>query len=79
MRPLPNMIKNIGQIHYIEKPWTEIFAWFPRRTITGRWVWMRKLYQRRVWRYTGFVSEPFTEYADIFDLLQADTLETDTP
>lgn len=53
----------------IEHDWMETFVLLPHRTISGRWVWLRKIYCRRVWRYTGFVDEPFTEYGDVFDIL----------
>jgi hypothetical protein len=36
---------------------------------------MSYIYHRRVWRYTGFISEPFSEYGDVFDVLRADIPE----
>ncbi len=58
-----------GQLVQIELPWTRTFALWPRRTLKGRWIWLRHVYHRRVWRYTGFVDEPFSEYGDLFDIL----------
>lgn len=69
------MITNIGEIHRVDRPWAEKFAWLPCRTLGGRWVWMSHIYHRRVWRYTVFVSEPFSEYGDVFDVLRADMPE----
>jgi hypothetical protein len=65
--PLPK-----GTIVHVEQPWTQMFVVWPRRTLGGRWVWLRQIYRRRVWRYTGFRDEPFTEFGDLFDVLKAD-------
>ena len=59
----------VGELTSIEIGWYESFVFLPHRTISGRWVWWEKIYKRRVWRCTGFVDEPFTEYGDLFDLL----------
>ena len=52
-------------------PWHEVFAWWPIKTITGRGVWWKKVYKRRVWVVwgTGFHMEPETQYATAFDLI----------
>ena len=52
-------------------PWREVFAWWPVKTITGRGVWWRKIYKRRIWIVwgTGFHMEPEVQYATAFDLL----------
>ena len=54
----------------VQIDWWPSFALWPARTISGRWIWLRKCYKRIVWRYTGFVDEPFTEYATMFDILK---------
>lgn len=56
-------------------PWMEIFAFFPKRTVSGRIVWWKKLYRRKVWAVwgeTGFHMEPEVQYATAFDLLTFD-------
>jgi hypothetical protein len=52
-------------------PWRETFVIFPKKTITGKRVWWRKIYKRRVWVVwgTGFHMEPAVQYATLFDLL----------
>ena len=59
-----------GQIVNIEHNWVQTFAFLPHRTISGRWVWLKKVYCRRVWVYTGFIDEPETQYGDLFDMLR---------
>ena len=58
-----------GQVVAIEHGWVETFFWLPHRTIRQKWIWLKKGYIRRVWVYTGFVDEPETQYANIFDVL----------
>jgi hypothetical protein len=52
-------------------PWHEVYAWFPVKTITGKRVWMKKVFKRKVWIVwgTGFHMEPETQYATAFDML----------
>jgi hypothetical protein len=52
-------------------PWTEYFAIFPRKTISGNRIFWKKAYKRKVWVVwgTGFHMEPETQYATTFDLL----------
>ena len=54
-------------------PWRECFIWWPwATTITGRRLFWRKAYKRRVWVswHKGFHAEPETQYATLFDILQ---------
>ncbi len=53
-------------------PWREVYAWWPVKTVTGRRVWRKKLYKRKVWVVwgTGFHMEPETQYANLFEMLQ---------
>jgi len=55
-------------------PWREVYAWWPRRTITGQTVWLEKVFKRRVWVVwgTGFHMEPEVEFATLFDLISHD-------
>jgi hypothetical protein len=52
-------------------PWREVFAYLPKQTLSGKRVWWKKLYKRRVWVVwgTGFHMEPAVQYATAFDLL----------
>lgn len=59
-----------GTVVSVEKDWAETFVLLPHRTIGRRWVWLKKVYVRRVWVYTGFIDEPETQYAELFDILE---------
>ncbi len=52
-------------------PWTEHFAWWPVKTITGLRAWGIKVYRRKVWIVwgTGFHMEPEIQYATLFEIL----------
>ena len=52
-------------------PWMKIFAFWPVKTVGGRYVWMRKIYKRKFWVVwgTGFHMEPHVEYADLFEII----------
>lgn len=52
-------------------PWHEVYAWLPVRTITGKIVWGKKLFKRKVWLVWGssFHMEPEVQYATAFDLI----------
>ncbi len=52
--------------------WREVYAWWPVKTIAGRYVWLDFVYKQRfwaVWGHTGFHMEPQVEYATLFDIL----------
>jgi hypothetical protein len=51
--------------------WREVYAWLPVKTISGKRVWLRKVYKQRFWAVwgRGFHMEPEVEYAEIFDIL----------
>lgn len=53
-------------------PWREVYAWWPVKTVAGRYVWRQRVFKRRVWLVwgTGFHMEPETQYATAFDLLK---------
>lgn len=53
-------------------PWHEVYAWFPVKTISGKRVWMEKVYKRKVWIVwgTGFHMEPEVQYATVFDMIE---------
>jgi len=59
-----------GDVVAVEHDWVKTFALLPHRTVSGRWVWLKSVYVRRVWVYTGFVDEPETQYGDLFDVLR---------
>ena len=52
-------------------PWRLVFAWWPVRTIGGRWIWLRRVYKRRFW-LMGLHAEPHVEYGELFDVLAED-------
>jgi hypothetical protein len=60
----------VGTVVGIEHDWVPTFALLPHRTISKKWIWLRKIYMRRVWVYTGFIDEPETHYAELFDILK---------
>lgn len=60
---------NTGDVVAVEHDWVKTFALLPHRTMTGKYVWLRTIYMRRVWVYTGFIDEPETQYADLFEIL----------
>ena len=53
-------------------PWREVFAWWPVRTISGRRVWLKKVYKQKYWAVwgAGFHMEPRVEYGTVFDILK---------
>lgn len=63
----PNIKKN--DITGIISGWVPTFVFFPRKTISNKWVWLKKVYSRRAMVYTGFIDEPMTQYGDIFDII----------
>jgi hypothetical protein len=54
--------------------WREVFAYWPVKTICGKYVWLRKIYKQRYWAMwgTGFHMEPIVEFAELFDVLCQD-------
>lgn len=59
-----------GQVVGVEHDWVGTFALWPVKTIGNRWVWLQKIYCRRVWVYYGFADEPDTQYGDLLDILK---------
>ena len=54
--------------------WQKKFAWLPKRTVSGKLVWLKTVYKQRF--YTGtskigqsFHMEPAVEYGELFDIL----------
>jgi len=56
--------------------WREVFAWWPVKTISGKYVWGKKVFKRRFWAVwgTGFHMEPEIEYGTVFDMIKHDNL-----
>ena len=52
--------------------WRETFAWLPVRTISGKTVWLRKVFKQRYWIIWrgGFHLETEVEYATLFEILR---------
>ena len=55
-------------------PWRQTFALWPVQTVSGKYVWLRKIYKRKFWVVwgTGFHMEPHVEYAELFEILRMD-------
>ncbi len=55
-------------------PWREVYAWFPVKTISGKIIWMDRVFKRKVWLVWGssFHMEPEVEYATLFEILTDD-------
>lgn len=68
MNQHPNIER--GDVVAVEHDWVKTFVLLPHRTVSRRWVWLKSVYVRRVWVYTGFVDEPETQYGDLFDVLK---------
>jgi len=76
----PGVYPSLGRTHMDYKivedgadcyPWREVYAWWPRRTISGRTVWLEKVFKRKIWVVwgTGFHMEPEVEYATLFEII----------
>lgn len=72
----PNLGKQVDITQIIEDgagcyPWREVFAWLPVTTISGKRIWWRKVWKKRVWAVWGasFHYEPVILYGDSLDLL----------
>jgi hypothetical protein len=61
--------------------WHEVFALWPVKTVSGKWIWWRKIYKRKFWVVWGisFHMEPHVEYGNIFDILAYDHDRNDSP
>lgn len=55
-------------------PWTKTFVFWPRRSITGKPLWLTIAYKRKFWAVWGggFHMEPEVEYATLFEILADD-------
>ena len=51
--------------------WRPVFAFTPVKTISGKHVWLRRVYKQRFWAVwgQGFHMEPHVEYAELFEIL----------
>lgn len=49
--------------------WRRCFAFVPHQTISGKWIWLRWGYRRRIWAYTGFIDEIAPQWANLFDIM----------
>ena len=52
-------------------PWREVFALWPVKTISGKYIWWKKVYKRKIWIVWGvsFHMEPEVQYATVFDMI----------
>ena len=66
----------MSQERYFDTPdsyhWREVFAWLPVRTISGKWIWLKKVYKQKFWACFGgnFHIEPGVEYAEFSDIMK---------
>lgn len=62
------MRRNLGSYSYSD--WESYYAWLPKRTIGGQWIWFKRIYQRE------YLFKPLyiigKEYATIFEILKVD-------
>ena len=51
--------------------WMKSFAYWPVKTIGGKYVWLKPIYKQRFWGVwgAGFHMEPEVEYAELLDIL----------
>lgn len=52
--------------------WTIWFAWYPVKTVSKKWVWLRYIFKRkvRVICQLGGIYEDRIQYGTVFDLVQ---------
>lgn len=39
-------------------PWHRVFAWLPRQTFDGGWVWLRYIWRRRIQKHHYLFGGP---------------------
>jgi len=51
--------------------WRKTFAVWPVKTVSGKYVWLKRVYKQRCWVVwgEGFHMEPHVEYGELFDIL----------
>jgi hypothetical protein len=54
----------------IYSPWELWFAWRPVKTTRNEYIWLRKIYRRRVVCYADMDEWFRYEYGNIFDILK---------
>ena len=56
--------------------WQKTFAWLPKKTVSGKRVWLKTLYKQRYYTAHGpgigynFHMELEVEYGELFDILK---------
>ena len=63
-------VTNPGDVVSVQIDWWRSFALLPHKTISGQWIWLKPVYKRIVWVYTGFADEPEVQYGTIVDILK---------
>lgn len=61
-----------GSFIRAETDWKDTFVIWPRKTITGRWVYCKHVFSRQVWRWYLQEQCLVTEYANAFELINAE-------
>lgn len=55
---------------YAVTGWRPFFPIIPRRTISGRLYWFKKIYRRKILFVGYMLVEPDYQYADTFDMIR---------
>lgn len=51
-------------------PWHIWFAWRPVKTVSGEYVWLKKIYRRGIVCYADVDNWSRYEYGNMFDILK---------
>ena len=51
-------------------PWTAWYAWYPVKTISGRWIWRTTVYRKKGNNYVDNEDWAWYFYGDDFDVLR---------
>ena len=58
---------------HVVRDWYETFALLPKKTVSGKWIWLKEIYCKHVWAVYGeqrFHMEPERFYGTLFDVLK---------
>ena len=55
--------------------WRKTIAWLPRTTVSGKRVWLKRIYKQKYYQATPWYGQNYkmvlqVEYAEFFDLLR---------
>lgn len=56
--------------------WKPVFVWFPRKTISQKWVWLKTVYKRNArFCYNFGEFQDIVQYGNSFDILNNKWIE----